>query len=369
MSAVPRAEWDALGGVSRHPFLSWAWLTALERTGCASAKTGWTPHHLTFWENGRLVAAAPAYVKEHSEGEFVFDHGWASAATRARIRYYPKLVVAVPFTPATGPRLLVRAGADRARLLRALAEGLWHLVETSKLSGAHVLFPEPAEAEALVTEGLAHRLGLQFQWHNRGYGSFDDFLARFSSKRRNQIRRERRALAEQGVRIETIGGSALDRDAARAVFVFYASTVAKFPWGRRYLCEAFFEEVCRTMPGSIELVLARRERGGPPIAGAFNLVGDGTLYGRYWGAIEEVPFLHFNVCYYAAIESCIARGFRRFEPGAGGEHKLVRGFEPTLTHSVHLLADGRLDRAVRDFLARERDAVREIAADGSRAFK
>ncbi len=368
LSAIAEAEWDALDGASA-PFLRWRWLDALERTGCVGGATGWHPHHLTFHEGGRLVAAAPAYLKENSEGEFVFDHAWAAAAERMGKAYYPKLVLASPFTPATAHKLLVARAADRPRLLPVLAEAIAKIVAAEQLSSAHVLFPPEAEAVALAEAGMAHRLGLQFQWRNDGYATYDDFLGRFGSKRRHQLRRERRAIEDQGVRIETLRGDAIGPDVLEAMYGFYTSTVDKFAWGRRYLRRELFEELGGRLRDDVEIVVARRSAGGAPIAGALNLAGDGVIYGRYWGAREDLPFLHFNVCYYHPIEECIARGVGAFEPGAGGEHKLARGFSPTVTHSAHLVTDRRLDAAVRDFLGREREAIRAAASDPGVAFR
>ncbi len=363
---IPAAQWDALDGVGAAPFLSHAWLDALETTGCVGADVGWLPYHLSFWEEGRLVAAAPAYLKDNSEGEFVFDWAWAGAAQRAGIAYYPKLIVAVPFTPATGARLLVADAAERPALLGVLASVLRKLVAAGKLSGAHVLFPTEAEARGLAEAGLAHRYGLQFHWRNHGYRTFDDYLARFSSKRRNQIKRERREMEKQGLVVSTARGR-IAPEAIDAMYGFYLSTVEKFTWGRQYLNRAFFEEICQRLAGRVEIVLARE--GGKMIAGAFNLRGEDALFGRYWGAAEERPFLHFNVCFYHSIDECIARGLAAFEPGAGGQHKLVRGFEPSITHSAHHLAHPGLDRAVREFLERERAALDESAATKDVAFR
>jgi uncharacterized protein len=364
--SIPEAAWDALDGVSDAPFLSWAFLDALERTGCVGVEPGWLPHHLTFWEGERLVGAAPVYLKDNSEGEFVFDHAWAGAAARAGIAYYPKLVVAVPFTPATGARLLAADPAEKPRLLPVLAEALRRLTDALELSSAHVLFPTEAEATALAKAGLAHRYGIQFHWHNAGYGSFDDFLARFSSKRRNQIKRERREMAKQGITLSTIR-DAIPPEVVDVMYTFYTTTVEKFSWGRHYLNRAFFEEICARLQGRVEIVLA--SEGKRVIAGAFNLAGKSTLFGRYWGAIEERPFLHFNVCFYHSIEECITRGLTRFEPGAGGRHKLVRGFEPTITHSAHIFTHPGLDRAVREYLASEREVHLSNAQMSELAWK
>ena len=363
---IPEALWDGLDGARSAPFLSHAWLDALETTGCVGADTGWLPHHLSFWDGERLVAAAPAYLKDNSEGEFVFDWAWAGAAQRAGIPYYPKLIVAVPFTPATGARLLVADPAERPALLQVLAAVLRKLVVAAKISGAHVLFPTEPEASALAEAGFAHRYGLQFHWQNHGYRTFDDYLGQFSSKRRNQIKRERKEMDKAGLSLTTARG-VISPAEIDAMYGFYLSTVDKFSWGRQYLNRAFFEEVCSRLAGRIEIVLARE--GERVIAGAFNLLGETTLFGRYWGAVEERPFLHFNVCFYHSIDECIERGLSRFEPGAGGQHKLVRGFEPSITHSAHHLVHPGLDRAVREFLERERAAVAESAAQKDVAFR
>jgi uncharacterized protein len=363
---IPEAIWDGMNGVEDAPFLRWAFLDALEKTGCVGVDAGWLPHHLSFWESERLLGAAPAYLKDNSDGEFVFDHGWAAAAARAGLPYYPKLVVAVPFTPANAHRLLVVDPTDRPRLLPVLAEGLRRIVAAEELSSAHVLFPTEEEARLLGAAGFCQRYGIQFHFHNPGYTSFEEYLGRFSSKRRNQIRRERKEMDKQGITIETARGC-LSPEVVDHAYTFYLATVDKFAWGRRYLNRAFFEEICAKLPGMIEVVLARE--GGKMIAGAVNIAGDKTLYGRYWGATEERPFLHFNVCFYHSIAECIERKKTRFEPGAGGRHKMVRGFEPTITHSAHHLAHPGLDRAVREFVEREREVQLENAKMAELAWK
>jgi predicted N-acyltransferase len=364
------AAYRSLTDEDTPPFLRFEWLDALERTGCVAPERGWLPMHLSLHSGGELVAAAPAYVKGNSEGEFVFDHAWARfAQTTLGVRYYPKLVVAVPFTPATGPRVLMRKGAPRENVLAAFASGLSELCERARLSSAHVLFPPADEAEALAERGLQHRHGVQYHWHNAGYADFDAFLARFDSKRRHQIKRERRELAERGVSLEVLTGDSLSVADADFVFDFYGVTIDKFPWGRRYLCREFFEEVLATMPEALHVVVAKERASGKRLAGAFNLLGKNALYGRYWGALVELPFLHFNVCFYEGIEDAIRRGLALFEPGAGGEHKLSRGFEPTITHSVHHLGDERLSLAIEDFLRRERAAVRAEIAGAAPVLK
>jgi len=361
---VGEQTWNELS-VGAPPFMSYHWLDALEVTGCVRPERGWLPMHLALEQDGRVLALAPAYLKGNSEGEFVFDYAWANFAEgRLGIEYYPKIVVAVPFTPANGPRFLIRADADRSRVSRAFAEGLAALGTKLGASSAHVLFPTAAEAEALEAAGLAHRTGVQFHWKNRGFGCFEDYLAAFDAKRRHQIRRERRELERQGITLESVSGKDLSAPLVDLVFELYLATVNKFVWGRQYLTREFFHEVCSRMGEQILVVLARERGVGEPIAAAFNLLGDRALYGRYWGSRVERPFLHFGVCYYRGIEDSIERGLEWFEPGAGGEHKLPRGFEPTLTHSLHWLADRRLDGAVRDFLSHEVAAIEQHVKEG-----
>jgi predicted N-acyltransferase len=357
-----QATYDSLLPAGRPPFLAFAWLDALERTGCVGEDRGWVPQHVSLHENGQCVAAAPAYVKTNSEGEFVFDYSWARHSEGAlHAPYYPKLVLAVPFTPATGPRILIRPDQDRSRILSAFARAIPQLCGALPVSGAHVLFLPGSESAALAKLGYAERRGVQFHWENPGYDSFDDFLSRMSSKRRNQVKRERREMRDRGVEIQALSGRELTPELIDFVFDFYRSTVEKFAWGRQYLCRELFEEVAATMPDELHVVVARQH--GKLVGGAFNLLGADALYGRYWGALSDVPFLHFNVCFYFGIEECIKRRLSKFEPGAGGEHKLMRGFEPTVTYSSHFLRHRELDRAVREFLAREREAVDQHVAE------
>ncbi|HEU5075957.1 MAG TPA: GNAT family N-acetyltransferase [Polyangiaceae bacterium] len=356
-------HWPSLVTDETPPFLSYAWLRALETTGCVSAARGWLPLFISLWQGERLVAAAPAYVKGHSMGEFVFDQSWAEFAERSLgVSYYPKLVVTVPFTPATGPRLLLAAEQARCGLSErdtnaAFADGLLRVAEHFELSGAHVLFVPEASAAAMTEFGFDQRYGVQFHWRNAGYASFEDFLERFPSKKRTQLRRERKEIALQGLEIEALTGNDLTSELVDHVFTFYKNTVERFYWGRQYLNREFFEEVMTTMPEQLHVVFARRKGTREPVAGAFNLLGKRTLYGRYWGAREDHRFLHFNVCFYAGISECIARELAVFEPGAGGEHKLARGFEPALTRSVHRLRHPQLAKAVAEYLTRERHAI------------
>ncbi len=358
---VPAAAWDALRAhepARASPFVRHAFLDACEQSGCAE-QAGFSPRHLTLWRDGRLVAAAPAYVKDGWEGDFSRDWEWAEAARRAGLRFHPKLCLTVPFTPCTGRRLLVAAGEDRPAAVAALVAGARALAEEERLGGIQVLFPLPEEAEALAGLGLAPRLDFQYHWANVGYRTFDDFLGRFSSKRRNQLRRERAAPAREGIEIATLRGAPLAGEAralARDFEDLHRGTVDRMAWGMRWVDRAFFERLLRAMPDAVEVVQATRA--GRRIAAAFNLASETHLYGRYWGCREEHPFLHFNVCLYHSVDECIRRGARVFEGGAGGEHKLSRGFEPAETWSSHLYLDARLDAAVRRHLAEELPARR-----------
>jgi predicted N-acyltransferase len=348
---VPAAEWNALVG-DGSPFLEWEWLASLEDAGCVGPETGWAPRPLLLREAGRLVAACPLYLKGHSEGEFVFDWGWADAAERAGIAYYPKLLVGVPFTPVSGARLLSAPGQDRALRVRQLAAALAELCAGNRLSGAHVNFCREDERDALSAAGFLPRLGFQYHWRNAGFAGFDDWLAALRSKRRNQVRREQRALAEQGVTIERLVGDAIPDGLVGPMFEIYLTTIRGNPWGRQYLNARFFELLAARFKRRLCFVVARA--GGEIVAGTVNVQKGDALYGRYWGALRPLRHLHFNVCYYAGIAHCIEHGLARFEPGAGGEYKQLRGFDATPTWSCHWLADARLRRAVERFLARER---------------
>ncbi len=366
--AIDPRQWDALVG-DDSPFLEWGWLSSLEEAGCVTAATGWLPQHLTLWDGDRLVAACPLYVKGHSQGEFVFDHGWAQAAERAGIRYYPKLLVAAPFTPATGARFLVDPGIDPASVIRTFGTALIDLCGDRAFSSVHVNFCRAEEAEALAALGYVERTGYQFQWINPGWESFDDYLAALRSKRRNQVRREQRELETQGITIESLVGDAIPDALFDPMFQLYRTTVDKFVWGHQYLNAALFDLLRQRWKHRLVFVVARR--GGRILAGTFNVQKGDALYGRYWGTFEDVRHLHFNVCYYAAIAFCLGHGLTRFEPGAGGEFKHLRGFDARPTQSMHFLADPRLADAVRHYLDEERRAVaREIGwLDGQSALR
>jgi predicted N-acyltransferase len=366
ISDVPAESWDGLLGPSPVPSLRHAWLHAMEDSGSACADTGWVPTHVTLWRGGTLVAAAPAYEKHHSMGEYIYDFAWAGASERMGVAYYPKLLVGAPLAPMTAPRLLVAPGEEVTTLRRQLLKALVSVALDRQCSSLHVLFPPEEEAAFLESEGLARRATLQFHWKNPGYRDWDDFLSRFTSKRRHQLRREQAAAESQGLRITTRRG--LDLDPARHAqlcFQLYRSTVEKNGWGQLQLNPGFFERLFAAMPEVVEVVEARRGDG-TVVAGAFNLAAGDRLWGRYWGCFEEVPFLHFNVCMYHSVDECIRMGRRVFEPGAGGEHKVARGFEPTAVHSAHLLFHAPLDRAVRQFLLHERAELEAAAAEGER---
>ena len=351
LAEVTAVAWDACAG--DHPFVSHAFLQALEESGSATGETGWLPQHVLLEDaDGRLVAAAPLYVKSHSYGEYVFDHGWAAAYERAGGRYYPKLQVAVPFTPVPGPRLLLRSDAPSESRRRLIA-GLVEVAKRSGLSSLHVTFPTADDCAALVEAGFVRRVGQQFHWENQDYGSFDDFLAALSSRKRKQIKRERRD-ANAAVAIELLIGGDLKTRHWDAFFRFYTSTSDR-KWGSPYLTREFFDLLGQRMADKVLLVMAKHD--GRYVAGALNLIGPDTLYGRNWGCVGDFPFLHFEACYYRAIEFAIAHGLKRVEAGAQGEHKIQRGYLPQPTYSAHWIRDAGFRRAVADFLQRETVAV------------
>jgi len=367
---VPAEAWDALFAHEPElasPFVRHAFLDALERSGSAGPRAGWRARHLTLWRGRSLVAAAPAWLKDGSEGDFSRDWQWAAAAERAGIPYYPKLTLTIPATPATGRRLLVAPGEPRLELVPRLVEAARELAAEEGAGGVHALFTPAEEAAELEAAGLAPRVDLQYHWRNQRYATLDDFLARFPSKRRNALRRELKAPAGQGIAIRTVRGEELARDPAgwaRDCFALHRAATDRMAWGMRWVNRAFYERVLSGMPDAAEVVEARRE--GRLVGMAFNLASRDVLYGRYWGCVEEHPFLHFNVALYHSIGECIARGRLRFEGGAGGEHKLSRGFEPSETWSAHALLDPRLDAAVRRHLEAEREA-RQSGLEGWRA--
>ncbi|MBX3188734.1 MAG: GNAT family N-acetyltransferase [Labilithrix sp.] len=364
---VPRDRWDALLREGSSPFMEHTWLDCLEEGGCVGQRSGWIPRHLALYDGDELVAAAPAYAKTNSMGEFVFDWSWADLAARMGIDYYPKLVLAVPFTPATGDRVLCHPKRDREETTAIFAKAVSTLVDELELSSAHVLFPGADEARAWGEAGFAVRHGVQYHWSNASFRTFEDFLATLPQKKRTQIRRERKQPAIDGVTIETLARSDYTRESAHAMYALYVTTVDKYHYGRRYLTKRFFELVAERFADRLAWVFARKgskESDSAVVAGAFNVEKDGVVYGRYWGAHADMRFLHFNVCYYHGIDQAIRDGAQTFNPGAGGEHKRVRGFMPTLTHSAHHIRNARMRGAIESFLAREREAIAEYVACG-----
>ena len=361
---IAAERWSGLAGASRgqpgtpyNPFVSHAFLSSLEESGSATAETGWLGQHLLLeQEDGTLLGAVPAYVKNHSRGEYVFDYGWAEAIQRAGGRYYPKLQASVPFTPATGPRLLHRHGTDPAPVRQALAAGLRELTRRHDLSSAHVTFLPYDELPPLQDAGFLHRTDQQFHFLNPGYRSHDEFLETLASRKRKALKKERRSALENGIAIDWLTGGDLTEDIWDQFFAFYMDTGGR-KWGRPYLTRRFYSLVGERMADDIVLVMAKRA--GRYVAGAINFIGEDALYGRHWGCIEDHPFLHFEVCYHQAIDFAIDRRLKRVEAGAQGEHKLARGYMPVTTHSAHYLAHPGLRRAVADYLERERRDVAE----------
>lgn len=356
IDTIDPTEWDALAAGSggprpRDPFTTHRFLSALEKSGSVGAGTGWSVQHATVRDGARLCAAMPLYVKSHSQGEYIFDHAFAEAWHRAGGRYYPKLQSAVPFTPATGARIL----GDMA-LAPVLLDALKAATRSSRLSSAHITFCTRAEAEAGRAAGFLHRITQQYHWVDRDFGDFEGFLGALSSRKRKAIRKERATARGFGGTIHALTGDAIKPEHWDAFWAFYQDTGAR-KWGRPYLTRAFFDIAHQTLRNDILLVLA--ERDGRPVAGALNFIGADTLYGRYWGCIEDHPCLHFELCYYQAIEWALAQGLGRVEAGAQGEHKLARGYLPTEVHSLHWFAEPRFHAAVADYLVREGAAIEE----------
>ena len=351
IAEITPAEWDACAG--DNPFVSHAFLSAMEDSGSASAKTGWLPQHVALRDaGGELLACAPAYAKSHSYGEYVFDHGWAQAFEQAGGRYYPKLQVAVPFSPVPGPRLLRRPGVPAA----AIAQGLEQAMAALGCSSTHIPFCSEEDWVALGEAGWLQRIGVQFHWLNQDYADFDGFLAALSSRKRKSLKRERRAVAESGLTLQTLRGSEITARHWAAFHGFYRNTVDA-RWGSAYLTKTFWPMLGQRLGDRVVLMWA--ERDGKPVAGALNLLGEEALYGRNWGCDEEVPFLHFELCYLRAIDFAIAHRVSRVEAGAQGEHKIQRGYLPALTYSAHRIGHRGLSDAVARFLEHERPAILE----------
>jgi uncharacterized protein len=356
---LDRGQWNGLGGTET-PFLRHEFLAALEHTGCVGGDTGWTPSHVALCDGQGLAAAAPAYVKSHSYGEFVFDFGWAQAYHRFGRRYYPKLTVAIPFTPATGSRLLVRPDLDQARTRRMLIQAIEAHARSAALSSVHALFLGETDRAALEGARWLERRDCQFHWTNRGYATFDQYLETFTAEKRKKARRERRRVAEAGITFETRLGSSLEPRLLDRIYAFHRDTFLRHGH-EPYLTRSFFAEVARTLGDALMVKVAMH--GGRAVAAAIFFWSREALYGRYWGSAAEYHSLHFETCYHQGIEFCIERGIERFEPGTQGEHKVSRGFEPTITRSAHWITDARFREAIRDYLEREGEAVDAYAAE------
>ena len=366
IGAFTEDEWASLAGTTRddeengyNPFISYDFLKTLEESGCAVGRSGWQGHHLRLeTPDGSLLGAVPCYAKSHSQGEYVFDHGWADAFERAGGRYYPKLQISVPFTPVSGPRLLVRRqGVDPEVVRTALAAGVKAVTDKLGVSSAHVTFAQQSDVEALEQTGFLHRTDQQFHFFNDGYASYDDFLATLASRKRKALKKERREALSGGISIDWLTGSDLTERVWDDFFAFYMDTGAR-KWGRPYLNRHFFSLIGERMRDDVLLVMAMRA--GRYIAGAINFIGSDALYGRNWGCIEDHPFLHFEVCYHQAIDFAIDRKLKVVEAGAQGEHKLARGYMPVTMHSAHYIAHPGLRNAVADYLKRERREVAHV---------
>ncbi|MDX9875136.1 MAG: GNAT family N-acetyltransferase [Spongiibacteraceae bacterium] len=359
---VPAALWNEVAG-DDYPFTRHEFLATLERTGAVSSSTGWTPQHLLVWHGRELVAVLPLYLKDHSWGEYVFDWSWADAAAQLGIDWHPKLLAAIPYTPATGPRLCIRAGEPADQVTAAVVEELRRRVRDDGLSSLHLLFPTAEACDELAAAGLAVRHGAQYHWFNQQYRDFDDFLATVSSRKRKNLRKERQRVVEQGIELRVLEGDAVTAAEWRRFHHFYQFTYARRSGHGGYLPAAFFSEIGRLLPEKVVLVLADWQ--GETIAGALNFRDSETLYGRYWGCIQEFDQLHFEACYYQGIDYCIRHGLLRFDPGAQGEHKIQRGFRPITTYSCHWIEHGRLRRAIDHFLAQERRHIAHYLQDAA----
>lgn len=350
LQQISAQQWEEITGTN-YPFLRHAFLAGLEITQCTTAETGWQPCHLLLRQRDKLAAVMPLYLKSHSYGEYVFDWSWADAWRQSGLDYYPKLVSAIPFTPATGPRLCCAQGFDLQQMLPIALQAITTFAQERGLSSWHLLFPDEGVSERLLGMGLHRRAATQFHWFNDGYNSFDDFLATFNSRKRKSLKRERRRVAEQGITLQTLSGAEIGEQQWLQFYHFYQMTYGKRSGHGGYLTKAFFLETAAAMGNQVIMVLAHRE--GRAVAGALYFRSDDTLFGRYWGCEQEFDCLHFEACYYQGIEYCIANNLQRFDPGAQGEHKIQRGFRPTATWSNHWIADPELSTAVGDFTKRE----------------
>ncbi|MGC8120276.1 GNAT family N-acetyltransferase [Marinobacter sp. VGCF2001] len=361
IAEIPERDWQRLAGVS-NPFLRYEFFQALEDSGCTRAETGWTPNHLVFKRGDRIVGLAPAYLKTHSMGEYVFDWAWAEAYQRYNLPYYPKLLMAIPFTPSAGPRLLLDNDVRQQLAPERLHDLLDTLTHQLGAHSWHLLFPDAQDQRLLEHQEQLHRIGCQFHWHSHQYRSFEDYLAALNSRKRKSIRKERRQVAEQGITFTRFQGRDIPDHVLSAFYVFYQATYLK-RGQRAYLNKAFFEQLRERLPEHMHLIMAVKQ--GEMIAGALFLAGQTTLYGRYWGCLEEYSHLHFETCYYQGIELALALGLSHFDAGAQGEHKLVRGFEPVITHSWHSVQHPGFRDAIAQFTREEAEQVQAYFAEAN----
>ena len=359
---VAPAQWNELSGTD-YPFIRHEFLLALEQSGSTDGESGWQPCHLTLYRGGKLVALMPLYLKSHSYGEYVFDWSWADAWRQRGLFYYPKLVTAIPFTPATGPRICTAQGEHRADLLTAIFRAVRQFAAQRQLSSWHLLFPEQADAQELARLGSSLRLASQFHWFNRNYTDFDDFLNRFNSRKRKSLRRERRRVSEQGIELQRREGDDISTDDWQDFYRFYQITYAKRSGHGGYLTREFFQQIGALLPEHCVMIMAYLD--GKAVAGSLCFRSSTTLYGRYWGCDRELDCLHFEACYYQGIDYCIENGLQRFDPGAQGEHKIQRGFEPISTWSNHWIADPQFAKAIADFTRREVPHIEHYIAQAS----
>ena len=361
ISEIDSTVWNRLAGTD-YPFLRHEFLLALEQSGAVSEQTGWQARHLLVYDRYELTAVMPLYLKFHSQGEYVFDHQWAHAYRQQGLAYYPKWLTSVPFTPCQGERIALKNGADAAEIIHAIVSFIRQASKDREISSWHCLFPNPQQAQYLGSEGLSLRTGIQFQWHNRDYRDFNDYLDSFSSSKRKQVKRERRRVAEQNIQFEQIEGPMITTLHWEVFFKFYQMTYLKHGM-HPYLNLVFFQQLAKTMPEQLLLILAVRD--GSYVAAALSVVGVRTLYGRYWGCLDEYHSLHFEACYYQGLEYCIGHGLERFDSGAQGEHKIARGFEPVYTYSAHWIKEPRLAQAIDHFLKREQEAIKFYKRDAT----
>jgi predicted N-acyltransferase len=358
---IPARDWNGITGTD-YPFIRHEFFVALEDSGATNKTNGWHVKHIIVKDEAKnIVAVMPLYLKDHSYGEFVFDWSWADAYYRSGLHYYPKLLTAIPFTPVTGPRLCMRDGRDVREVQTGIVRFIRTLSEEAGASSWHLLFADETSCRQWEQLGIRRRLGVQFHWYNHGYKSFDDFLATFTSRKRKNIRKERKGVADQGLRLETLEGADISAAQVHTFYAFYQLNYVKHSGHGGYLSERFFQHLVNSLPEQILMILAKE--GNHYVAGALCFKGDNTLFGRYWGCMKEFEFLHFEVCYYQGIDYCINHGLSRFDPGAGGEHKIQRGFVPVRTWSNHWIKHPLLGRAIEDFLIKEEAGMAEYLHD------